>query len=134
MNGLNAGNVAVAIPDAGPDEIGAMARTLGMFRDTLKELRETLAQFEALRGVGRAVGSTLDLQTVLSIVVGRAVEFSRAQAGMIYEYDEVAREFRFGRHGAEGGLTELLKETDPLGEGDHQCRRNRLTGSTARDL
>jgi signal transduction histidine kinase/HAMP domain-containing protein len=119
MDGLNAGNVAVAIPEAGPDEIGAMARTLEMFRDTLKKLRETLAQFEALRGVGRAVGSTLDLQTVLSIVVGRAVEFSRAQAGMIYEYDEAAREFRFRTsHGAEEELTELLKgDPIPLGEG-----------------
>src|SRR6266446_2793282 len=83
MDGLNAGNVSVAIPEAGPDEIGAMARTLAIFRDTLKELRETLAQFEALRGVGRAVGSTLDLQTVLSIVVGRAGEFSQEVVGLI---------------------------------------------------
>jgi signal transduction histidine kinase/HAMP domain-containing protein len=110
MDGLNAGNVAVAIPEAGPDEIGAMARTLAMFRDTLKELRETLAQFEALRGVGRAVSSTLDLETVLSIVVARAVEFSHAQAGMIYDYDEAAREFRFRTsHGAEPELIEQLK-------------------------
>src|SRR5882757_659116 len=136
MDGLNAGNVAVAIPDAGPDEIGAMARTLGMFRDTLKELRETLAQFEALRGVGRAVGSTLDLQTVLSIVVGRAVEFSRAQAGMIYEYDEVARAFRFRTsHGAEEELTELLKG-DPIRLGEGAISTAAVIGSPAqlRDL
>jgi signal transduction histidine kinase/HAMP domain-containing protein len=136
MDGLNAGNVAVAIPEAGPDEIGAMARTLGMFRDTLKELRETLAQFEALRGVGRAVGSTLDLQTVLSIVVGRAVEFSRAQAGMIYEYDEVARAFRFRTsHGAEEELTELLKG-DPIRLGEGAISTAAVIGSPAqlRDL
>src|SRR5262245_43635837 len=64
MDGLNAGNVAVAIPEAGRDEIGAMAQTLAMFRDTLKELRETLGQLEALRAVGRAVSSTLDLERV----------------------------------------------------------------------
>ncbi len=136
MDGLNAGNVAVTIPEAGPDEIGAMARTLGMFRDTLKELRETLAQFEALRGVGRAVGSTLDLQTVLSIVVGRAVEFSRAQAGMIYEYDEVARAFRFRTsHGAEEELTELLKG-DPIRLGEGAISTAAVIGSPAqlRDL
>jgi signal transduction histidine kinase/HAMP domain-containing protein len=136
MDGLNAGNVAVAIPEAGPDEIGAMARTLGIFRDTLRELRETLAQFEALRGVGRAVGSTLDLQTVLSIVVGRAVEFSRAQAGMIYEYDEVAREFRFRTsHGAEEELTELLKG-DPIHLGEGAISTSAVIGSPAqlRDL
>ena len=37
MDGLNTGNVDVAIPKAGPDEIGAVALTLGRFRDTLKE-------------------------------------------------------------------------------------------------
>jgi signal transduction histidine kinase/HAMP domain-containing protein len=132
MDGLNAGNVAVAVPEAGPDEIGAMARTLGIFRDTLKELRETLAQFEALRGVGRAVGSTLDLQTVLSIVVARAVEFSRAQAGVIYEYDEVAREFRFRTsHGAEEELTELLKG-EPIRLGEGAISTAAVIGSPAR--
>ena len=37
MAGLNTGNVDVAIPAAGPDEIGAVARTLARFRDTLVE-------------------------------------------------------------------------------------------------
>src|SRR5262249_54982056 len=37
IDGLNAGNVAVPIPQAGRDEIGAMARTLAVFRDTLTE-------------------------------------------------------------------------------------------------
>src|SRR5438094_8564848 len=34
MDGLNAGNTAVEIPSPGPDEMGAMARTLAAFRDT----------------------------------------------------------------------------------------------------
>jgi len=37
MDGLNAGNVDVPIPAAGADEIGAVARTLARFRDTLRE-------------------------------------------------------------------------------------------------
>jgi len=37
MDGLNAGNVDVPIPQAGTDEIGAVARTLAKFRDTLIE-------------------------------------------------------------------------------------------------
>ncbi len=119
MHGLNAGDLAVAIPAAGADEIGAMARTLGAFRDTLEELRLTLAQFEALRGVGRAVGSTLDLEAVLGLIVARAVEFSQARTGMIYEYDEAAREFQFSMsHGAEAGLAEQLRaQPIRLGEG-----------------
>src|SRR6266550_1709872 len=39
MDGLNAGNTAVEIPSPGPDEMGAMARTLSAFRDTTRELR-----------------------------------------------------------------------------------------------
>ena len=119
MDGLNAGNLAVAIPPAGPNEIGAMARTLAAFRDTLEELHRTLAQFEALRAVGRAVGSTLDLEAVLSLIVARAVEFSGAAAGMIYEYDEVLRQFHFRTsQGVEPSLTERLKaQPIPLKEG-----------------
>ncbi len=37
MDGLNTGNVDVPIPAAGADEIGAVARTLARFRDTLRE-------------------------------------------------------------------------------------------------
>ena len=37
MDALNAGNVDVPIPPAGADEIGAVARTLSRFRDTLVE-------------------------------------------------------------------------------------------------
>ena len=47
MNGLIEGRVAVDIPPAGPDEIGAMARILALFRDTLSELRETLDRLKA---------------------------------------------------------------------------------------
>ena len=129
MDGLSAGDVAVTIPEAGPDEIGAMARTLAMFRDTLKELRETLAQFEALRAVGRAVGSTLELETVLSIVVARAVEFSRAQVGMIYDYDEAMREFRFRTsQGAEPELIGHLK-AEPIRFGEGPISAAALSGS-----
>src|SRR5271170_24207 len=136
MDGLNSGNVAVAIPEAGRDEIGAMAQTLAMFRDTLRELRETLAQLEALRAVGRAVGSTLDLEGVLSIVAARAVEFSHAQTGMIYEFDEAAREFRFRTsHGAEPALTEQLQAA-PIRFGEGAISAAAVSGSSAqiRDL
>src|SRR6266568_540431 len=47
MNGLIAGQTAVDIPPAGRDEIGAMARILALFRDTLNELRDTLGRLRA---------------------------------------------------------------------------------------
>jgi signal transduction histidine kinase len=53
MDGLNAGNVEVPIPPAGGDEIGAVARTLAKFRDTLVEQnrreRELRAAHEELK-------------------------------------------------------------------------------------
>jgi signal transduction histidine kinase len=136
MAGLNAGDVDVAIPEAGRDEIGAVAQTLALFRDTLKELRETLAQLEALRAVGRAVGSTLDLERVLSIVVARAVEFAHAQTGIIYEFDDSAREFRFrSSHGAEPELSEELRAA-PIRQGEGAISAAAIAGSPAqiRDL
>ena len=53
IDGLNAGNLDVPIPAPGPDEIGAMARTLARFRDTLREQirreRELRAAHDELR-------------------------------------------------------------------------------------
>jgi signal transduction histidine kinase len=130
MDGLNAGNVAVPIPAAGPDEIGAMARTLVAFRDTLEALRSALAQFEALRDVERAVGSTLDLDGVLNLVVARAVEFSHAQAGVVYEYDEALHEFRFRTScGAEAAVVDLLRKR-PIGLGQGAIGRAAATASS----
>ncbi|HEY3910269.1 MAG TPA: ATP-binding protein [Stellaceae bacterium] len=131
MRGLNTGDLTVKIPAAGPDEIGAMARTLAAFRDTLEELRRTLAQLEALRGVGRAVGSTLDLEAVLGLIVARAVEFSQARAGMVYEYDETAREFHFRMsYGAEEELAERLK-AQPIRFGEGAVGRAALSTAPA---
>ena len=42
MNRITAGDLAVTLPEAAPDEIGAMTRTMGLFRDSLVE-RERLA-------------------------------------------------------------------------------------------
>jgi signal transduction histidine kinase/HAMP domain-containing protein len=127
MNGLNAGRLDVAIPPPGPDEIGAMARTLAAFRDTLGALQRTLAQLEALRAVGRAVGSTLDLEAVLGLVVARAVEFSGAAAGMVYEYDEPSREFRFRMSHGAGPELALRMKAQPIGFGEGAVGRAAIT-------
>jgi GAF domain-containing protein len=44
--------------------------------------------------VSQAVNSTLDLETVLSTIVAKAVQLSGTETGAIYGYDEQAREFR----------------------------------------
>jgi GAF domain-containing protein len=58
-----------------------------------RELARSVDELQALGEVGQAVSSTLDLQTVLSTIVGRAVQLSGTDCGIIYEYDEPTREF-----------------------------------------
>jgi signal transduction histidine kinase len=57
------------------------------------ELTRSVGELKALGEVGQAVSSTLDLQTVLSTIVGHAVQLSGTDCGIIYEYDEPTQEF-----------------------------------------
>lgn len=59
IDGLNAGDVAVPIPHAGRDEIGAMARTLAIFRDTLAERDRLTAEREHERKTLAAAIATI---------------------------------------------------------------------------
>jgi signal transduction histidine kinase len=56
-------------------------------------LTRSVEQLMALGEVGRAVSSTLDLETVLTTIVTRAVQLSGLDAGVVFEYDEGAGEF-----------------------------------------
>ena len=58
-----------------------------------RELARSVGELKALGEVGQAVSSTLDLQTVLSTIVGHAVQLSGTACGVIYEYDEENEEF-----------------------------------------
>jgi len=58
------------------------------------DLTRSVGQLTALGDVGRAVSSTLDLDTVLTTIVSRAVQLAEMDAGGIYEYDETAEVFR----------------------------------------
>ena len=57
------------------------------------ELTRSVGELEALGEVGRAISSTLDLQTVLATIVARANELAGADGGVIYEFDEASRSF-----------------------------------------
>lgn len=57
------------------------------------ELARKVGELEALREVGEAVGSSLDVDHVLSTIGMHAVELSGADGGSIMEYDEAERRF-----------------------------------------
>ena len=69
------------------------ARLLSELQARTAELTRSVGQLTALGEVGRAVSSTLDLDTVLTTIVSRAVQLAGADGGSIYEYDEAAEEF-----------------------------------------
>jgi signal transduction histidine kinase len=56
-------------------------------------LTRSVERLTALGEVGRAVSSTLDLETVLTTIVTRAVDLSGLDGGVVSEYDEAAEEF-----------------------------------------
>jgi signal transduction histidine kinase/HAMP domain-containing protein len=58
-----------------------------------RELSEALQQLKALGEVSLAVSSTLNLETVLTAIVTRAVQLSGTAGGVVYEYVEARQEF-----------------------------------------
>jgi GAF domain-containing protein len=84
-----------------------------------RELAQSVGELRALGEVGQAVSSTLDLQTVLSTIVGNAVQLSGTNGGVIYEYDEASDTFLLrASYQMEESLVEALRAAPiRLGEG-----------------
>jgi len=58
------------------------------------ELTHSVEELQALGEVMQAVNSTLDLQTMLSTIVAKAVQLSGTDAGAIYVFEEAQQLFR----------------------------------------
>jgi GAF domain-containing protein len=66
---------------------------------------------QALGEVSQAVNSTLDLQTVLSTIVAKAVQLSGTEAGAIYVFDDLQRGFRLrATYGMDQQLIDALTQ------------------------
>src|SRR5262245_2248986 len=59
-----------------------------------RELAQSVEELQALGEVTQAVNSTLDLQTVLTTIVAKAVQLSGTEGGAIYVFDELEQLFR----------------------------------------
>ena len=127
MLAIAEGNLATNVPTGGSDEIAEMGRVVEILRkNTLErdellieraqaadrlekqveertaELAQSVKELRALGDVSQAVNSTIDLQTVLSTIIAKAVQLSGTEAGTIYVFDEAtpgipaARQLRHG--------------------------------------
>jgi signal transduction histidine kinase len=57
-------------------------------------LAQRVEQLGALSEIGQAVSSSLDLETMLTTIVARAIQLAGADAAVLSEYDEQSEEFR----------------------------------------
>ena len=132
MLGIASGRQKGPIRISGSDEVAEMGRVVEILRQNTMERDELLAEkahtaeqlehevkqrtaelaqsVEELRALGvvsRAVNSTIDLETVLSTIVAKAVQLSSTDAGTIYVFEEASQEFKLR---ASYGMDEALIE------------------------
>jgi signal transduction histidine kinase len=91
------------------------------------ELARSVDQLTALGEVGRAVGSTLDLHSVLDTIVQHAVELSGSDSGAVYEHvDEEERLYMRTARGYDEVLVGEMR-AKPLEMGEGASGRAALT-------
>src|SRR5262249_4418335 len=98
---IGSGDLSQRISIKTGDELESLA---DQFNDMAGRLQESYADLEnrvelrtrelaSLREVSQTVNSTLELETVLSTIVAKAVQLSETDAGAIYVYDEEGHDF-----------------------------------------
>jgi GAF domain-containing protein len=90
-------------------------------------LTRSVEQLTALGEVGRAVSSTLDLETVLTTIVSRAVQLSGLDGGVVFEYDERAEEFVHRAQAGTGGALAAARRAERIRKGDGAMGRTATT-------
>jgi two-component system NtrC family sensor kinase len=83
-----------------------------------QELAHSVEELRALGEVSHAVNSTLDLETVLSTIVAKAVQLSSTEAGAIYVFSKSRQKFRLrATYGMTAAMiAEIGKQSVGLGE------------------
>jgi len=91
------------------------------------ELTRSVEQLTALGEVGRAVSSTLDLETVLTTIVSRAVELSKLDGGVVFEYEEATEEFVHRAATETGGALAEARRATRVQKGEGVVGRTAIT-------
>jgi signal transduction histidine kinase len=103
------------------------SRLLTELQARTQELTRSVEQLTALGEVGRAVSSTLDLETVLTTIVSRAVQLSGLDGGVVFEYDEVAEEFVQRAQTETGGALAEARRTNRIRKGEGVLGQTAIT-------
>ena len=141
-----AGNFGQSIDVPNRDEFGALGDSLNHMSRELQrldteqrraatelgrlnaQLTHSVGQLTALSEVGRAISSTLDMDTVFKTIVSRAVQLTGLDSGSMFEYDE--RTGQFHVRAAENVDEKVLAalRTTVLRKGEGAVGRTILTG------
>jgi signal transduction histidine kinase/CheY-like chemotaxis protein len=83
-----------------------------------RELMRSVNELQVLNEVGQAVSSSLDLETVLTTVIARAVRLADADSGTLYQFDEADGVFDpRANYGVSNDMIEILRGSR-IGLGD----------------
>src|SRR5262249_28969609 len=95
------------------------ARLFQELKTQTEALTHSVEEMRILGEVGRAVSSTLELQTVLETIITHAVRLSEAHAGTIYEFNEETEVFEpRASYGMSAEIIEILRDSKiRFGEG-----------------
>ncbi len=142
-DGQPIGAITVTRVDAGPfsaADIGVLqtfadqaviaienARLLGELRARTNALTRSVEELTALGDVSRALSSTLDLETVLTTIVSRAVELSGLDGGVVFEYDDASEEFVQRVATETGGALAEARRTTRIRKGEGVLGRTAIT-------
>src|SRR6266487_4229276 len=106
---INTGDELEALADQFNDMAGRLQESYADLEKKVdsrtQELARSVQELQALGEVSQTVNSTLDVDTVLTTIVAKAVQLSGTEAGAIYVFDESRREFRLR---ATHGMTEEM--------------------------
>jgi GAF domain-containing protein len=76
-----------------------------------RELSQSVEELRALGDVSQAINSTLDVETVLTTIVAKAVQLSGTEAGTIYTFDKSRQEFQLrATHGMDERMIATFRD------------------------
>jgi GAF domain-containing protein/anti-sigma regulatory factor (Ser/Thr protein kinase) len=86
-------------------------RLFGEVQTRTSELSQSVEELRALGEVSQAINSTLDVETVLTTIVAKAVQLSGTEAGTIYTFDDSRQEFQLrATHGMDEEMIAAIRD------------------------